>query len=177
MASNKVDLMLDIETLGTRPGCVILSIAAVPFNVFSPLDYFYERVSSESCVGRGLSIDAKTAEWWLRQSAQARDEAFGGSLSIDIALVKLSDYITELGEVVVWGNGASFDAPILEAAYDVCNIKVPWKYTNARCFRTLKELFPAVPYRKPVFAHNALEDAKAQAAHAELLFRTYLKGV
>lgn len=166
-----VELMLDIETLGKKPGCVILSIAAVPFNVHSPLDYFYEKVSAPSCIQRGLHTDDDTVAWWGLQSTAAREEAFSGTQSIDSALMRLAEYCAQLGPVRVWGNGASFDAPILEAAFAACKIKVPWQYYNSMCFRTMKAMFKQIPYDKPVNAHNALEDAKAQAAHLERIFK------
>jgi hypothetical protein len=81
--------------------------------------------------------------------------------------MKLNDYLKTLGEVIVWGNGASFDVPLLEAAFAKCSIKPHWKYYNSLCYRTLKNLYKAIQYIPPRMKHSALEDAKAQAAHAE----------
>ena len=167
-----IDVMIDIETLGTTPGCAILAIAAVPFNSHTPLEYFYEKISQESCLHLGLFIDTKTVDWWAHQSGEAREEAFSGVNLIVPTLVSLSEYLKTLDSSVrVWGNGASFDVPILEAAYSKAEMEPPWKYYNSLCYRTLKNLFKALPYIPPKIKHNALEDAKAQAAHAERIFR------
>jgi hypothetical protein len=169
---NKVDLMIDIETLGTTPGCAILSIAAVPFSVHSPIEHFYERISQQSCIEAGLHVDSNTVNWWAKQSYYAQKEAFSGTERIEDVLARLTLYIKQLGTVRPWGNGASFDVPILEAAYAKCGMKAPWAYYNAMCYRTLKNLFPYLVAIEPVIKHNALEDAKSQAAHAEKLMMT-----
>jgi DNA polymerase III epsilon subunit-like protein len=165
------DVMIDIETLGTSPGCAILSIAAVPFNCIAPLEYFYARVSAVSCTEVGLHIDDKTVDWWATQSPEANYEAFNGTTHITVALSELNAYIMRLGDVRLWGNGASFDVPILEAAMAKCGLKPKWKYYNSMCYRTLKSLFPQIKAAPNVMKHSALEDARTQAEHAERIFK------
>lgn len=167
------DVMIDIETLGTTPGCAILSIAAVPFNCNAPLEYFYTKILPASCTEVGLHIDDKTVDWWSKQPQDAYNEAFSGTTHIAIALSELNAYLMRLGEVRVWGNGASFDVPILEAALAKCGSKPKWKYYNSMCYRTLKNLYKAVPAPSNKLKHSALEDAKTQAAHAEQIFKLY----
>jgi DNA polymerase III epsilon subunit-like protein len=165
------DVMIDIETLGTTPGCSILSIAAVPFNTPAPLEYFYQKVDSKTCVEMGLHIDSSTVDWWSKQPADAYAEAFSGTTHITIALSELNAYLMTIGEVRVWGNGASFDVPILEAAMSKCGLKPKWKYFNSLCYRTLKNLYPAIPAEKNRMKHSALEDAKTQAEHASRIMQ------
>ena len=47
---------------------------------------------------------------------------------------------------------------------------MPFRFTHDRCFRTMKALFPDVPYLLPTVAHDALQDAIAQAFHLQKLF-------
>ncbi len=166
---NKIDVMIDIETLGTTPGSAILSIAVVPFGLHSPVEHFYEKISQESCIEKGLHIDDATVKWWDSQNAAAKQEAFSGTEKIEDVLSRLTLYIKQLGTVRPWGNGASFDVPLLEAAYIKCGMRAPWAYYNAMCYRTLKNLFPFLVPTVPVMKHNALEDARSQAAHTEKL--------
>ncbi len=166
-----VDVMIDIETLGTRPGCCILSIAAVPFSLTAPLESFYERISIDSCIAAGLTVDDNTVAWWKKQDPVAMEEAFSGTAPIAEVLQRLNDYLATLGTVRVWGNGASFDVPLLEAALSACSMKPKWSYTNSLCYRTLKNLFPFLRQPAPTMKHNALADAKAQAVHAEKLLK------
>jgi len=163
-----IDLMVDLETLGTRPGSVILSLAAVPFNTVYAIEPFYARISSSSCLDAGLTTDESTIRWWERQSKEAYDEAFGGTTSLINVLNDFSEYCSQLPLApALWGNGADFDNVLLSEAYNKCGIRQPWKYTDSRCYRTLKNLFPQVPYIPPKVKHNALQDAIAQAEHAE----------
>lgn len=171
MKQKKVEVMIDLETLGTSPGCAILSIAAVPFNIYSPIEDFYERVASASCIECGLVVDDATVQWWNKQDPAARTEAFGGETLIATALTNLTYYLNSLGDIRVWGNGASFDVPILEAAYKKLNLPVPWKYYDSMCYRTLKNLYKGIPAGENTKKHNALEDARHQAQHAEKILR------
>ena len=166
-----IQLMIDIETTSTEYNAGILSIAAVPFLWDEPLAFFYERASMVSNESNGFHISSQTMAWWELQSSEARLEAFGGTKTIMQVLSEFDDYVRELpGKVIVWGNGASFDVPIVTEGFDKFGIETPWTYSSSRCYRTLKNLFPDVPALKPVVAHNALDDAKSQAAHATRIF-------
>lgn len=170
----RIDLMLDTETTGKRAGCGILSIAVVPFRTTtSPLEPFYSRISLASCEHYNLTNDKETMAWWQEQSKEAQEEAFGGTTELRGALFDLIHYVSSLpaAEIHWWANGASFDFPILEAAFHACGLGVPWNFRNCNCYRTLKNLFP---YVKAIdldgaVKHNALWDAKFQAEHATVL--------
>jgi hypothetical protein len=167
--------MVDLETLGTAPGSLILSIGAVKFDPAKPSseclgEEFYCVVSQSSCLQVELTIDPATEEWWKRQSIAARqvltdseDEAV--AISLFDALLKLANFISPNDRV--WSNGANFDQPLLDVAYDRCGIKLPWAYWNSRCYRTIVALHSGEKGLRPpkTCAHNALEDAKWQAKH------------
>ncbi len=168
MTQPNTQLMIDIETLGTTPGCGILSIAVVPFCTTAPLEPFYERIYPPSNTIAGLTIDDKTMEWWSSQPLEAYNEAFGGEQPLSVALKLLADYVAQFPTAGIWGNGASFDVPILEAAYAAFKQLPPWSYKQARCHRTLIALAPHI--QRPAFVgvkHTALADAQNQAAHAQ----------
>lgn len=165
-----IDVMIDLETLGTDPGCVILSIGAVSFKTAAPTA-FYERISRIKSLDEGFVEDENTVEWWNKQDSEVRKEAYGGIHTPEEVLSKFSKYLTDLGdEVRIWGNGANFDNVILAAAYKKLNLPVPWKFWNDRCYRTLKNLYPELPI-PPFFGskHNALNDALHQADHATVI--------
>ena len=163
-----INLMIDIETLGTIPGSVILAIAAVPFNVpATGVVPFYEKINKDSCIASGLFTQRDTLSWWAKQSVEAYAEAFSGKRELKEVLLELTEYCSQWKNVKVWGNGASFDIPLIEAAYVACGITAPWRYYNSLCYRTLKNLYPQVPFQPPTAKHNALADATAQAEHAD----------
>lgn len=164
------DIMLDLETTGTRPGCCILSIGACTFDEKAT---FYETISHSSCISLSLKDSPDTMAWWSRQAPIARMEAFSGTNDLIAVLGKFSDwYKQRLGTKFIWGNGADFDLPILVACYDAIGMKQPWAPYNGRCYRTLKNLFKDIPIAKfEGIRHNALDDARMQSRHALAILR------
>jgi DNA polymerase III epsilon subunit-like protein len=169
-----MDVMLDLETLGTRPGCAILSIGAVAFDRHTGAlgPEFYMVVNRKSCEAKGLTQDQSTLDWWSRQSAEAKKvlaEAENAPNGLGGALVQFTAYLQKFGkrDLFVWGNGADFDQPIITACYASVGYPLPWLFYNNRCYRTLRSLagLKAEPPRHGVY-HHSLDDAKTQALQA-----------
>jgi len=172
--------MLDLETLGTSAGCVILSIGCVEFfpdkNTLG--DGFYEVISTKSCEDHFLIIDPKTLAWWDTQSPDARvvlEQAATEGKPLTEVLINFNRWlanITAIKEMRMYGNGSDFDNPILRSAYDATGIK-PYGFAyGGRCYRTLKSLdeqfgpsYKAPKLMRSGTRHNALDDAKSQARH------------
>lgn len=169
-------VMIDLETLGTRPGSVIVSIGAVVFDERGvQRDRSFEaRIDIDSSLEAGLTVDGSTIEWWMRREPSAREvfRCQGDPLSAVLARFwTWLDNIPE-AELYVWGNGASFDLALLAEAFRRARYpKLPWRFTNERCYRTLKALHLEIVAVKPEVAHNALSDAIAQAEHAVQILR------
>lgn len=161
--------MLDLETLGTKPGSVIVAIGAVKFGQGKILQTFYERVDAESCVDCGLKIDASTVMWWLKQSEEARMEICKDGEPLSMVLDMFGDWLGGQ-DTEIWGNGANFDNNLLAAAYDITGIPLPWKFSNDRCYRTVKNLHPEILIPRTGTHHNALDDATSQAMHLMDIF-------
>jgi hypothetical protein len=161
------NVMIDIETLGTKPGSAILSIGAVMFGSSGLGDTFYQPVSLQSCTNLGLKIDAHTVAWWMKQSDEARHAAFrDNALSLPVILMRFSEWFVAQNARYPWCHGATFDVPILEAAYEACGMLAPWKFYDVRDTRTLYDLAGVKPDRSQGTHHNALDDARAQAEAA-----------
>ncbi|MBB4235080.1 3'-5' exonuclease [Rhizobium esperanzae] len=158
------DLMIDIETLGTEPGSVVLSIGAVTFDAETEEfgEEFYAAIDPQSAVDVGLTIDVSTLKWWMDQSEDARKAAFSGDRLIGWAIGAFGDYVRRVDASRVWAKPPSFDLVLLESAFRACRIPIPWHYKTPRDCRTLFELTNAT---QPDIgtAHNALDDAKSQA--------------
>lgn len=169
------DVMVDLETLGTCPGCSILSIGAVAFNPTSGElgSEFYVVVNRENCLAASLYEDPETVAWWENQSAEAKQvlkEAERGE-RLEDALNRFTEYLKQfdLGTVRVWGNGSDFDNAILSVCYHHVGLNLPWKFWNNRCYRTIKAMHPTIRLARKGIHHNALDDAKTQAIHANQL--------
>lgn len=157
-------VMIDIETLGTRPGDVILSIGAVKFSLQDEItEKFHVTIDVESSKALGMRAQKSTLEWWSKQSEEARAAAFKGELKLENALTKLTMWMPPTDFAVVWGNGANFDNNLLAAAYRIAKLDVPWHYWNDRCYRTISAMFLKTKIERVGTGHNALDDAMTQA--------------
>ena len=156
--------MIDIETLGTAPGSVVLSIGAVAFDAETGEfgEEYYAAIDPHSAVAAGLKIDVSTVLWWMEQSEEARKAAFSGECLLSWALVEFGDYVRRVEARRVWAKPPSFDLVLLESAFRACAIDIPWHYRTPRDCRTLFDLTHATQPDVGT-AHNALDDAKSQA--------------
>lgn len=185
MAKHYTDLMIDLETLSTKPNAVTLSTGLVAFNLDrgtgthweGHLTTFGTHHHQQDQLRRGRRIDRDTEAWWAKQSQSARlvfSEEAATCDSVESGLGHVLDFIhanTDPWTVRVWGNGSDFDNVILSSLLETYGLSAPWKFWNNRCFRTIKGTFRHVD--RPTFqgtAHNALADAKNQVEH---LWRIY----
>lgn len=180
VAAPMADVMVDLETLGRRPGCAVLSIGAVEFCPERGLGKeLYVVVSrADQAAMPLLHEDPETLKWWMSQSEAARQvlaEADSKkAMPLAKALAQLTTFLAPMGlrRVKVWGNGADFDNAILSCMYGAVGQTVPWDFWNNRCYRTLKNLVPGPKLKREGTYHNALDDAKTQAEHAIQLLRS-----
>jgi inhibitor of KinA sporulation pathway (predicted exonuclease) len=170
---NNTNVMLDLETWGNSPNSVITSIGAVKFNLNPDnsggniIDEFYYRINPQSCVDEGLTMSVDTILWWMNQSHEARSEFQEPTTPLKKVLTYFTTWLSDTPKNIdIWGNGSDFDNVILANAYRACELELPWKFFNNRCFRTLKNIYPDVPslgVSPAGVKHNALDDAKSQA--------------
>jgi hypothetical protein len=155
--------MVDIETLGTKPGSVILSIGAVDFGP-APQDGkpFFRSIDVFSSLMAGCSIDAETLAWWRKQSPWAKDAAqpAHGQVSLPAALDAFAKYVEGADEV--WAKGPDFDLVLLASVYQHFGARVPWSFRKTRDCRTIYAL-AGVTHDSHGIDHSAVDDAVGQA--------------
>lgn len=165
-------LMVDLETLATSPDAAILTIGAVLFDPYSTLIYdkLYMRVDLDSTTALGMKIDDSTIEWWSKQSAAAQEEAFSEENRIPITEAIEKFHKFAWNSEAFWSHGSIFDINILDTYYRALKKAPPWNYWQVRDTRTVFDLGydPELP---KVTAHNALEDANAQAIGVQTIMR------
>jgi hypothetical protein len=182
--NHRIDIVIDLETLGQGNNAPILSIGAVAVTgagtAAAAIDgEFYSRVDLESAIARGAVPDSETIEWWWQQSPEARAEIDGSRDRDDIraALVLFSNWLLQQSapqpdqdsyhadvERRIWGNSPSFDCVILGNAYRIGGNLVPWQFWEERDIRTLLDLYPAARLREfEGVRHHALHDARHEA--------------
>lgn len=176
---NPLNVVLDIETLGTASDAAIIQIGmCVPefdrVYLKDPTNYEFEvTIAYDSClllVKEGVvSMTDSTMEWWEKQPT--RERVFSGQSSYIECLFKAVEWLERLtsdGNICVWGNGSDFDNVILLHSLSCFNIKAPWDFRNNRDLRTLKGLFPLRVKLAPYLSHSellhtALGDARYEA--------------
>lgn len=173
-------VMVDLETLGTKPNSLLLTIGAVRFDPWADdsdtpverLDHFYRRVSIESFEELGLdhNIDDATLEWWGKQDAEVQAEAFAEEDRHPIDEVLRDFYHWCGGLNAIWANGSGFDLNIVEHFSRELKRGVAWSYWQARDARTLYSLVPGL--QRPAAAkHHALWDCWSQVVGVQRVFR------
>lgn len=165
-------LMIDLETLGVNPGCVVLSIGAVEFNSQGLISTFSANIDIGDSMNHGLKVEPRTLMWWMDQSEEARKRAFANGRDLNSVLVAFTQAFNWT-DLKVWCNGASFDFPILKAIYETAEFRTPWMYYNEMDFRTFKNLYKPLYEEvrvKPTVAHDGLEDAYAQVKTLQNMF-------
>ena len=159
--------MIDLETLGTTPDTVALTIGGVKFdpnNISPSKDYFYHRFDVDEQLDRGRSVDNSTIEWWGNQPADIREEALGDADRTTVLDVLKALNKWCVGVDAIWAQGPAFDIVILEHMFRQYEHHVPWPFWKIRDSRTLFQIMPKDPRKEIDFdAHNALEDCKVQA--------------
>ena len=119
------DVMVDLETLGSGPGCIILSIGAA---VFDPVAgeigaRFYRVVNADSCRAQGLTSDPDTLRWWDEQTEEARAvlrEAEASPFTLAGALADFSWFLRLSGENVERRTGIVDTAFWFNDRWDFC---------------------------------------------------------
>ena len=159
-----MDVMIDIETLGTSHSAVVLSIGAVKFDENKILSEFYCVLDKNEQTTR--SQDISTLQWWAMQADEVRLALDKPTHTLKEALQELTNFLkTTEDRLYVWGNGSNFDICILENLYEYIHAPIPWKYRNVMDLRTFKRFVMPnyVMLATNEQKHNALQDAKHQA--------------
>lgn len=179
-----VDIIIDIETLGTTPGSPVIEIGACAINCRTGeiTDNFSRRVKYLSTfedhkehVDSGIvrADMCKTFRWWTENPDRTEilRKIMRGGVRLREALYELSIWIeaVTLGDegIRVWANGPAFDISILRHWFDHLGINLPWLCYSERCARTALEMANyergSIGWIERGPRHRALNDARHEA--------------
>lgn len=161
-----MDLMIDLETLGTDPDCPVIAIGAVFFDESGLKDEFYEVLNVEEQIDGGRRVTGSTIKWWMSQSDAAKRVFKDGARETMDALDRFVTFCKRYPQkgLKPWGNGSTFDISIMDDLFKDADIPSPWLYYNVRDLRTFKEdVYDGKDLPREGTHHNALDDAKHQA--------------
>ena len=167
---------IDIETLGTSPDTVVLTIGGIKFDPMADdglHSEFYYRLDADEQIEMGRSVDEKTLEWWEKQPAEIKAEALDPKdrIATDETLKALNKWL--VGVDKIWCQGPVFDIGILENLYKKIGLHHNWSFWVIRDSRTLFGLMPKDPRKEINFAaHNALADAIVQSLCIQKVYKS-----
>ncbi len=185
-----MDLMVDIETLDTKPGGIILSIGAVFFDRktgLCPVDgFFYEELSINSQVAMGGTVSVDTLDFWKRTDAEWIEKVMSTAYQAALApaqavLEKLNAWCSkfflsseQFNLDGVWAQGDMDLGMIAELYRRVASHakdpmafgtgELPWPYYLHRDTRTAYDIagFDKSSVPRTGKSHHALDDAVHQ---------------
>lgn len=188
---NNMELMVDIETLGTTAGAPVVTIGAVLFDPFSCDDSdvlkdraIEIRVDVADSIKYSQGVEGATIRWWFEQEDAAIKALIQGeSVPMQEALLKLWRYCHERGKFVdteffdglsalprtcrYWAKDPDFDMQLMRYYYEHPELeaRMPWKFWECRSVRTVQDLaWPEGSADRPEFeVEGVAHDARWDA--------------
>lgn len=156
-----MQLVLDLETLGTGDNAAVVSIGAAFVNGASRV----WRIMPIEAMSHGTT-DPSTLKWWSEQCPAAREE-LTGTLTTEQAVREMTEWVRSQGfgrSSTIWGKGPSFDCVLLRNAMNRAGVPVFWQFWQERCVRTILQMVPeAGKLEFEGTPHRAEDDARHEA--------------
>lgn len=179
------DVMIDIETTGRTPGCAIIQIAAVPFNINTgkvSTNTFKMSINLDKQKQKGFNLDSNTIGWWVKENSKLFTElSQSNNHYVDVG-ARFQQWFRTLEnsrQIRVWGNSNRFDLGILEGWYQKGigekQFEPFWNTWLERDVRTLAMLDPQIKANTKFEGtkHNAIDDCKHQIKYCRAIVRKY----
>lgn len=156
-----VDITFDLEACALAPTAAVMSIGAVAWKRYGKESPFFEdgdgvlrnstfsaHVDLRSMFLNGFTFDQSTAEWWAKQSDEAKaallenDSDESPCQPIDVVVTWFFEWIQDvkkkLGDedLCLWAQGTDFDCAIIRYVCYKLGIKFQIKHTQLRDHRT-----------------------------------------
>jgi len=176
---NRIDIMVDLETLGTGNDCTVFQIGAIAFDINTGKYIKTFNLISDITLDNDFKVEPKTLMWWLKTDKELLLNLLDNNDNIPSYNMFyqfyywLQDLKNEYENVYLWGNGILFDNKIIENKLAVYGLEYPIFFRNDRDLRTIIELtitrlditekeLKQIFENKTLTKHNALDDVKYQ---------------
>lgn len=167
-----LELMLDLETLGTKPGSPITEIGMVVFDAATGAvtAEFFCKLGVTEQLQLGAHIAPDTVAWWEKTNPTKLLEMSNDVTPVLPELRRLVDFCVThdaAGCDRVWAQGQDFDFPLLGWLMARFGIETPWDFWKHRDTRTAFDVY-GFDYRNAPRVgdhHNALDDCLTQVMH------------
>lgn len=141
----RIDIMCDIETLGTKVDSTIIQIAAIAFDIKT--GKHLKRFNEVADIARNknpLTVDGSTLKWWLNTDKELLTKLLNaGEFSSEDVLLLFWHWLNGLSKeanIFFWGNGIMFDNNMIKHQLEANDLNYPVPYYNDRDVRTIVEL-------------------------------------
>lgn len=154
-------VMMDIETLSSKPNAVVTAIGLAYFNKTEVTGTAVWYLDYSKDPGH---IESRTVRWWLEQAEDIRTLNLRGEAPSGDQVAFVYD---ALKGRQVWGNGPQFDCCIMRDWFTRFGSPCPWHFRDERDCRTMFAIGRALNVTTPPKsnAHDARADAVWQAEY------------
>lgn len=181
--TNRIDIMVDIETLGNKMDSTIIQLAAMAFDIKKgkTLHEFNQVADIEKNENR-INVTGSTLEWWMRTNKELFSELLNsGEYSSEDLIRAFHNWIKDIKRIYgegetdfyLWGNGILFDNAMIRYQMESLKLEYPIFYRNDRDVRTIVDLAGAKSGLSEkelkskfndelLVAHNAFDDVVYQ---------------
>lgn len=173
MAQKRLDIMVDIETLGTEADSTIFQIAAATFDINT--GEILSKFNEIADIGKNetMSVTGDTIKWWLNTNKELLHALLSsGTRSSEDTLRLFQLWLKQMkpeNDLYLWGNGILFDNKMIEHQLESMGLEYPIFFRNDRDVRTIVELASVklgmsekglkTSYEDPsLIAHDAFDD-------------------
>ena len=150
----RIDIMVDIETLGVHADSTIFQISAAAFDINTGeiLKIKNKKAIFDQCANidleENLKVDSETIKWWITKYPDMFTSLITkGKISPKQLLINfciwLKSFYSISDNVHLWGNGVNFDNLMLKFQLNKFGeeeYKYPIKYSRDRDYRTILDL-------------------------------------
>lgn len=164
------DVMIDLETYGTRPGCAVRSIGAVCFdpNTDELGTEFYDDVFGGQSE---LKYEAETVKW--RGTIEPSGDWCIKATTLGQVAQNFREWFHSISGRNVWAHGSAI-IPAWDVASTSAGVNVPWMQSAVRDTRTLYALaeftqHPTTRGAEPYALHTARHQAMCVQAAVKKL--------
>lgn len=141
----RIDIMVDIETLGTKVDSTIIQISAIAFdiNTGEHIDKFNRIADITKNSDYEMNVTGDTLKWWLNTNKELLTRLINeGRGSSSRLLEDFHHWLDDWGsaDLYLWGNGILFDNRLIQHQFENIGLEYPINFRNDRDLRTLVDV-------------------------------------
>lgn len=185
MNKNRLDIMVDIEALGTNSDSTIIQTSAIAFNIITGehIDFFDECANITK--NKEMRVTGSTIEWWLKTNPTLLLDIINRQDQDSVSVItKFYNWMKTLQKgysLYLWGNGILFDNNMIREQLKLIDYSYPIFYRNDRDVRTIVDLACAKigvseeDFKKSfengdLVTHDGLDDCKLQIEYVSYCY-------